>query len=229
MRVDPPHRPDMTTGKPADTLLGKRSAIVDASTPAGGRALHELLEHADVVVCGYRPGALDRFDMADDALIERYPGLVVVKLSAWGHTGPWAGRRGFDSVVQAPTGIAISESADGRTPGALPCQLLDHGTGYLGAAAVLDGVRRQALTGGTHVRQLSLARTAAWLTARAPADAAQSDSVDDNPRPWLQDLDMADEHIVAVRPPGSFADRALRWPERVTRYGADGPRWETRA
>jgi hypothetical protein len=78
------------------------------------------------------------------------------------------------------------------------------------------------------MRQLSLARTAAWLTARAPARGA-IDSVDDNPRPWLQDLDMADQHIVAVRPPGSFADRGLRWPESVTRYGADGPRWETRA
>ena len=108
--------------------------------------------------------------------------------SAWGHTGPWAARRGFDSVVQAPTGIAASESADGETPGALPCQLLDHGTGYLAAAAVLDGVRRQMLTGGTHVRRLSLARTAAWLTARPPVDAPRPDSVDDDPRPWLQVL-----------------------------------------
>ena len=131
--------------------------------------------------------------------------------------------------MQAPTGIALGESADGQTPGALPCQLLDHGTGYLAAAAVLDGVRRQALTGGTHVRHLSLARTAAWLTARAPADVARTDSIDDDPRPWLQVLGTADEHIVAVRPPGRLADRELQWPERVTRYGADAPRWETPA
>ena len=97
MRVDPPHRPDMAAGEAADTLLGKRSAVVDVSTPAGGRALHQLLEHADVVVCGYRPGALDRFDLGDDASIERYPGLVVVKLSAWGH--PVRGRRGVDSTA----------------------------------------------------------------------------------------------------------------------------------
>jgi CoA-transferase family III len=226
MRLDPPHRPDMTAGAAADTLLGKRSAIVDMSTPAGNRALHDLLEHADVVVCGYRPGALDRFDLSDDVLIERYPGLVIVDLSAWGHTGPWAARRGFDSVVQAPTGIAASESADGQTPGTLPCQLLDHGTGYLAAAAVLDGVRRQMLTGGTHVRRLSLARTAAWLTARPPAEPPRPDSVDADPRPWLQVLDMADERIVAVRPPGRVADRELRWPELVTVYGADAPKWD---
>ena len=71
--------------------------------------------------------------------------------------------------MQAPTGIAMGESTDGSDtgsePGALPCQLLDHGTGYLAAAAVFDGLRRQGELGGTHVRRLSLARTAWWLTS----------------------------------------------------------------
>ena len=75
----------------------------------------------------------------------------------------------IDSVVQAPTGIAAGEvDDDGGEPGALPCQLLDHGTGYLAAAAALDGLRRQAEGGGTHVRRLSLARTVWWLTDLLP-------------------------------------------------------------
>ncbi len=78
-----------------------------------------------------------------DALAERHPGLVVGSLSAWGSTGPWGGRRGFDSIVQAACGIAMLESPDGDRPGALPCQLLDHGTGYLAAAAAIEA----ALTG----------------------------------------------------------------------------------
>src|SRR5262249_6247466 len=144
--------------------LAKRSALVDFSSTTGSATLHDLLDGADVLVCGYRPGALDRFGLDAQAIADRHPGLVVVYLDAWGHSGPWATRRGFDSVVQAPTGVAHAESADGGpTPGALPCQLLDHGTGYLAAAAALDGLRRQSETGGTYVRRLSLARTAAWL------------------------------------------------------------------
>src|SRR5262252_199400 len=59
------------------------------------------------------------------------PGLVVLSLSAWGRTGPWAGRRGFDSLVQAAPGIAHCEAAGSEAPGVLPAQLLDHATGYL--------------------------------------------------------------------------------------------------
>lgn len=188
LRLDPPQRPDLAPGEVADTLLAKRTAILDAATAEGGAALHGLLAAADVLVAGYRPGALDRFGLSEDALVDRHPGLVVVLLDAWGHTGPWSGRRGFDSVVQAPTGIAAGESVgeslddavggwvagamgepgDDGQPGALPCQLLDHGTGYLAAAAVLDGVRRRYRDGGTHIRRLSLARTAAWLTSATP-------------------------------------------------------------
>ncbi|HUD15631.1 MAG TPA: CoA transferase, partial [Acidimicrobiales bacterium] len=130
LRLDPPGHPDMRSGAVADTLLGKRSAFLDLRSPPGVATLEELLERADLLVCGYRPGALDRFGLSEEALVERHPGIVVVYLDAWGHSGPWAGRRGFDSVVQAPTGIAMGESLTAVEPGALPCQLLDHGTGY---------------------------------------------------------------------------------------------------
>src|SRR5262249_49178141 len=145
---------------------GKRSATLDLRSRDGRDVLDGLVAEADVIVCGYRPGALQRFGLGEDDLIERRPGVVAVYLDAWGHTGPWAGRRGFDSVVQGPTGIAQGEMSDSGQPGALPCQLLDHGTGYLAAAAALDSLRRQRQDGGTHVRRLSLARTAAWLTSR---------------------------------------------------------------
>ena len=82
----------------------------------GGHRRHrELADTADVVVTGYRPGALDRFGLAPEDLLERRPELVVVRLDAWGWTGPWAGRRGFDSIVQAAGGIAVAcARADGR-------------------------------------------------------------------------------------------------------------------
>src|SRR5580693_5199708 len=169
LRLDPPHRPELPLHT-YDGLLGKRSALLDLDTDAA--RLEELLGAADVLVHGYRPHALDRFGLTADALAERHPGLVVVSLSAWGSTGPWGGRRGFDSIVQAASGIAVAESADGDRPGAMPCQLLDHGTGYLCAAAALRGLADQAVTGGTQVRELSLARTAHWLLSSAAAGLA---------------------------------------------------------
>jgi hypothetical protein len=224
LRIDPPHKPDMVAGAAADTLLGKRSAALDLTTPAGGAVLHDLLDHADVVVVGYRPGSLARFGLAADELAQRHPGLVIVQLSAWGHGGPWAERRGFDSVVQAPTGIAVGESAGDGQPGALPCQLLDHGTGYLASAAVLDGLRRQRLEGGTQVRTLSLARTAGWLVASGAPDLPAAADPAPDAEPWMVDVG-ADPPIRAVAPPGSIDGRPLRWPGPPANYLSDPVRW----
>ena len=227
LRLDPPDLPDMRPGESTDTLLGKRSARLDLRSDAGAAALARLLAEADVVVCGYRPGALDRFGLSEEALAERHRGLVVVYLDAWGHGGPWAGRRGFDSIVQAATGIAVGESAGGGEPGALPCQLLDHGTGYLAAAAALDGLRRQADQGGSHIRRLSLARTAWWLTSVPTSGQGPSDpptGAADSP-PWLAEVDSARGSVTAVTPPGGIDGRPLRWPSPLTGYGDDAPAW----
>ncbi|MBC2866527.1 CoA transferase [Streptomyces mexicanus] len=168
LRVDTPRLPELPD-QHADTGFGKRSAVLDLA--ADRAAFEDLLAEADVVVTGYRPGALDRFGLTPRALAARRPGLIVAQLSAWGGTGPWAGRRGFDSLVQVATGIAAVEGRPGQ-PGALPAQALDHGTGYLLAAAVPRALTEQSYEGGSRLVRLSLARTAAWLTAKAPgADA----------------------------------------------------------
>ncbi|MET8100136.1 CoA transferase [Streptomyces sp. NPDC005236] len=160
LRVDGPLLPEDPDAH-ADTGFGKRSTVLDLT--ADRRAFDELLASADVVVTGYRPGALDRFGLSPEALAERDPGLVVAQVSAWGTYGPWGGRRGFDSLVQVATGIAVTEGSPGR-PGALPAQALDHGTGYLLAAAVLRALTERAESGRGRVVRLALARTAMWLT-----------------------------------------------------------------
>ncbi|MER7015178.1 CoA transferase [Saccharopolyspora sp. NPDC000359] len=218
LRIDPPHRPERPGSY--DTLLGKRSAVLDARTSGGLARLHELLDGADVLVHGYRPGALERFGLGFETLAERHPGLVVVSLSAWGSSGPWGDRRGFDSIVQAASGIAAIEStADG--PGALPCQLLDHGTGYLCAAAALDGLRRQSELGGTWLRELSLARTAHWLLDHPRAERPTAPATTG---PWLTSLDTPEGRITAVAPPGRLDARPLTWPF-LHPYGTAEPTW----
>jgi CoA-transferase family III len=240
LRVDPPHRPELPLHA-RDGLLGKRSGLLDFGSRDGAARLHELLDGADVLVHGYRPHALDRFGLTADALAERHPGLVVVRLSAWGSTGPWGGRRGFDSIVQAACGIAVAESPDGERPGAMPCQLLDHGTGYLCAAAALRALAAQAVRGGTQVRELCLARTGQWLleqdrrgaptgtAGRPDGTAGRPDGTAGGPDgtdpAWLGEISSAEGTMTVVRPPGQLDGAGLDWPGPLTRYGSDPPAW----
>jgi crotonobetainyl-CoA:carnitine CoA-transferase CaiB-like acyl-CoA transferase len=225
LRVDPPHRPELTLPR-HDGLPGKRSTILDARSPGGLSRLHQLLDGADIVVHAYRPGALAAFGLDAGSLTGRHPGLVAVSLSAWGDPGPWSGRRGFDSIVQAACGIAMAESPDGDRPGSLPCQLLDHGTGYLMAAAALEGVRRQSETGGTHIFRLSLAATAAWLLSRRGLATAGPPPEPSPPAgDYLTTLQSDAGPVTAVTPPGTLDGRILAWRPRLHTYGQDRPAW----
>jgi hypothetical protein len=224
LRVDPPHRPELPLHR-YDGLPGKRSALLDARTPDGLARLHELADGADILVHGYRPGALAAFGFDAGSLAERHPGLVVVSLSAWGGPGPWSGRRGFDSIVQAACGIAMTESPDGNRPGRLPCQLLDHGTGYLAAAAALEGVRRQSVNGGTHFFALSLTATAAWLLRQHRPAADRPPEEGPSASDYMTTLLSDAGPISMVTPPGTLGGLALAWPPRLTAYGENPPTW----
>jgi crotonobetainyl-CoA:carnitine CoA-transferase CaiB-like acyl-CoA transferase len=223
LRIDSPHRPELPLHA-VDGLLGKRSAVLDLGTRDGLGTLRELLGQADVLVHGYRPHALDRFGLAPETLAERHPGLVIVSLSAWGEAGPWGERRGFDSIVQAASGIAMAESPDGERPGAMPCQLLDHGTGYLCAAAALASLAAQMTDGGTHARSFSLLRTSLWLLgqSRATSTVQAPASVHEPP---LSVVPSPDGPVTVVDPPGELDGVPLRWSRPLSRYGADQPAW----
>jgi crotonobetainyl-CoA:carnitine CoA-transferase CaiB-like acyl-CoA transferase len=88
---------------------------------------------------------------------------VTAAVSAWGTRGRWAGRRRFDSIVQAASGIAMVESGDGATPGELPVQALDHATGHFLAAGIALALVRQRRAGGSVDVRMSLARAASAL------------------------------------------------------------------
>ena len=91
----------------------------------------------------------------------------MVQLCAFDWSGPWAGRRGFDSIIQSTTGIALAASEDG-TPKHLPVQVLDHATGYLAAFATLRALTRRQTEGGSWLARLSLLRTRNWLVGLGP-------------------------------------------------------------
>jgi hypothetical protein len=222
LRLDPPWLAE-PAAQTVDMLSGKHSAFVDLAEPGGRELLEQLLSAADVVVQGYRPGALARFGLDPVDLAGRHPHLVTVTLSAWGAAGPWSGRRGFDSVVQGPTGIAVTEG-DGSRPGALPAQVLDHATGYLAAAAALTALAAVARGAPPVHARLSLAQTAHWLSTAAPKPTPIA-----RPEPpqvpvdrYLVRLSGAGRTALVVAPPGRVGDRTPSW-RATTVLGADPP------
>jgi hypothetical protein len=220
LRIDPPALPELELQVP-DGMVGKRSAVVDARSGDGRATVERLLSGADVLVQGYRPGALAALGLDAAALGERHPHLVTVTLSAWGHTGPWAQRRGFDSLVQAACGIALACGTDGA-PGALPVQALDHATGYLVAAAAMRGLAERARTGKPTHAQLALARTAAWVMSLPAPDAPMSRA---DPEPYMVQVGSPHGPLECLAPPGSLDGRPLVWPRGVPVPGGDSPFW----
>jgi crotonobetainyl-CoA:carnitine CoA-transferase CaiB-like acyl-CoA transferase len=218
LRVDPPERPE-PPWQAVEGVLGKRSTNFDAGTADGLERLHDLLDNADVLVTGYRPGALRRLGLDPDQMAQRHPGTIVVTLSAWGTTGEWGQRRGFDSLVQIATGIGWAVSADGQKPGVLPCQLLDHATGYLVAASTLAALARRARTGATSHVRLSLARTAQWLLDQP---APQSVPRTTDAQPYRVEFGNG---WTGISPPGRIDGRALSWPHLPPAYGQASADW----
>ena len=163
MLVNAPHLPNIAAI--ADTSRGKLSTHLDLRAAEGRDAMRSLLGDAHVWVQGYRPGGLKAlgFGPADVAALR--PGIVYVSLSAYGTQGPWAGRRGFDSLVQTAMGFNHAEgvAAGGGMPQPLPVQILDEATGYLIALGAAAALRRQQREGGQWHVQVSLAQTGQWL------------------------------------------------------------------
>ena len=218
LRVDPPHMPELPA-QHLDANPGKRSALLDLGEEA---AREELLAGADVVLCGYRPGALTRYGLEPSALAERHPGLVHVSLSAWGLEGPWRERRGFDSLVQVASGIARECAAGPAAPGALPAQALDHASGHLMAAAALVGLARRARGERAPAADLSLARTAAELL-RLQRPERERDACTAQADPERHRVAFADVQMIA--PPGRLGGEPLRWSHGPRPYGSDAARW----
>jgi crotonobetainyl-CoA:carnitine CoA-transferase CaiB-like acyl-CoA transferase len=224
LRVDDPHRPELPA-LAVDGVVGKRSTIVDGRTTAGLDTLHRLVDQADVVVTGYRPGAMRRLGLDADQLAQRYPGIIMVTLSAWGTHGIWGTRRGFDSLVQIATGIGWATSTDGERPGVLPCQLLDHATGYLLAAGALMALARRARTGETTHLSLSLARTARWLLDQGPRPTVPTAGLDAERTAGAYRVDFGNGWS-GISPPGRLDGRPLRWANLPPAYGQAASSWD---
>ena len=163
MLVNSPHLPNIEAI--ADTSRGKRSAHVDLRVAGGRVAMDGLLQQAHVFIQGYRPGGLEALGYGAAELARHRPGIVSVSLCAYGNSGPWAERRGFDSLLQTAMGFnhAEGQAAGDGQPRPMPTQILDEATAYLIAFGASAALWRQQREGGSWHVQVSLAQTAHWL------------------------------------------------------------------
>ena len=165
-----------------DTGVGKHAVFLDLMKPSDAEASRSLARSAHIFVNSYRPGALARLGFSPAALAHIAPGMTYVAVSAYGSEGPWAGRRGWEQLAQAATGIAVEQGAfmaarrksrRETLPELLPAAVLDYTTGYLAAAGALAALLRRIREGGSWVVQVSLASTAMWLQSLGKIDAAR--------------------------------------------------------
>lgn len=174
LRIDPPGFEEVPALLPESTA-GKRCAFLDLAEPTDRARFEALVAEAHVVVGGFRPGALAGLGYDPAGLRAVNPAAITVTHDAYGWTGPWAGRRGFDSLVQMSTGIAAAgaEAAGTDRPTPLPAQALDHGVGHLLAAAACRALTRLARDGvATDVRGSLVGASNVVKASSAVAEAA---------------------------------------------------------
>jgi hypothetical protein len=225
LRIDPPSWNE--PGTVPEVTLGKRCARLDLKTPDGRRIFETLLASADVFLNGYRSDALERLGYGDATRRALAPGLVDVRLDAYGWSGAWTTRRGFDSLVQMSSGIAEAgmrwKNADAPVP--LPAQALDHATGYLTAAAAIRGLTLRLTAQHGAQARLSLARTAKLLidcgenhetsplAPETPADIA----------PEIERTSWGEARRLV--PPVAIDGIPMRWDLPATDLGSAPPAW----
>jgi crotonobetainyl-CoA:carnitine CoA-transferase CaiB-like acyl-CoA transferase len=223
LRVSSPDLPEIDMLLP-DTAIGKRSIFLDLRDRRDAQTLADLVRAADVLVQSYRPGALGALGFGPEDAGSLNPDLVYVSLSAYSHAGPWADRRGYDTLVQTASGMALAEAEafDRDRPQFVPASALDHATGYFAATGAMLGLMRRAEGhGGSHFR-CSLTQTREWLEGlgRFPAGVHMPAPDDDAIVQRLPTIASELGTITYVPPVGRMSVTPPRWAHGPVRPGS---------
>src|SRR5260221_7033857 len=215
-----------------DNGRGKLTSFVELKSEQGRGSLRDLLAQADIFSQGYRPRALASLGFSAEDAADINPGIVYVSLSAYGHAGPWAERRGFDSLVQTATGFnhAEGQAAGIDGPKELPAQMLDHATGHLMAFGAMMARARQSREGGSwHVR-VSLAQTGRWLlNLRRVADGFKTDALTGEAvLPFVEEVPSGFGPLRAVRHSAALSKTPAFWARPAMPLGSHRPQWPAR-
>jgi crotonobetainyl-CoA:carnitine CoA-transferase CaiB-like acyl-CoA transferase len=220
-----------------DTGHGKLSAHLDLREPRDVEILRGLVRESDVFSQGYRPGTLGGRGFSPEELAKLRPGIVFVSLCAFSHVGPWASRRGFDTVVQTVSGITNrqGELFPGASPGPqfYPVSAIDYLTGYLMAFGAMVALARRVREGGSWLVRISLAQTGRWLVGRGQVPEAQLTSVPkeftpDELKRWSMTSDTPVGRLGHLAPVVRLSETPPRWARPSVPLGYNEPVWPAR-
>jgi crotonobetainyl-CoA:carnitine CoA-transferase CaiB-like acyl-CoA transferase len=220
-----------------DTGHGKLSAHLDLRESKDVETLRGLVREADVFSQGYRPGTLGTRGFSPEAMAKLRPGLVFVSLCAFGHVGPWASRRGFDTVVQTVSGITSrqGELFPSAAPGPqfYPVSAIDYLTGYLMAFGAMVALARRAREGGSWLVRISLAQTGRWLVGRGQVPETQLKDVPKEFMPaelerWSTTSDTPVGRLRHLGPVLRLSETPPRWARPSVPLGYNEPVWPAR-
>jgi crotonobetainyl-CoA:carnitine CoA-transferase CaiB-like acyl-CoA transferase len=221
-----------------DTGHGKLSAQLDLREAKDVDVLRGLVREGDVFSQGYRPGTLGARGFSPEALAQLRPGIVVISLCAFSHLGPWASRRGFDTVVQTVSGITSRQGQlfPGKEPGPqfYPVSAIDYLTGYLMAFGAMVALGRRVREGGSWLVRISLAQTGRWLVGRGQVpeselkDVAREFTPEELKR-WSMTSDTPVGKLHHLGPVVRLSETPPRWARPSVPLGYHPPAWPPRA
>jgi crotonobetainyl-CoA:carnitine CoA-transferase CaiB-like acyl-CoA transferase len=220
-----------------DTGHGKLSAHLDLREEKDKEILRGLIRDADIFSQGYRPGTLAGRGFSPEALAQMRPGIVAVSLSAFSHVGPWASRRGFDTVIQSVSGIKHrqGEVFPGTAPGPqfYPVSAIDFLTGYLMAFGAMVALARRAREGGSWLVRISLAQVGRWLIERGQVPEAELRDVPKEFTPaelerWSMTSNTPVGRLQHLGPVIRLSETPPRWTRPTVPLGYHQPVWPTK-
>jgi len=236
LKVSAAHLPSLGRQE-YDTGHGKLSTYLDLREEKEKEILRGLAREADVFSQGYRPGTLANRGFSPEALAQMRPGIVAVSLSAFGHAGPWAARRGFDTVIQTVSGITSrqGELFPGAAPGPqfYPVSAIDFLTGYLMAFGAMVALGRRARAGGSWLVRISLAQVGRWLVGRGQVPEAELKEVPQDFTPtelerWSMTSNTPVGRLQHLAPALRLSETPPRWARPMVPLGYNEPVWPPR-
>ena len=220
-----------------DTGHGKLNAQLDLRETKDMETLRGLVSQTDVFSQGYRPGTLGGRGLSPEELAELRPGIVYISMCAFSHMGPWASRRGFDTVVQTVSGITNRQGDlfPGATPGPqfYPVSAIDYLTGYLMAFGGMVALNRRVHEGGSWLVRISLAQVGRWLVSQGEIPEADLKNIpaEFNPEEiasWSTVSDTPMGKLGHLGPVLSLSETPPRWARTSVPLGHHDPVWPER-
>ena len=236
LKITAAHLPHIWT-QDLETGHGKLSAQLDLRQPADVEKLRNLVRDADVFCQGYRPGTIASRGFSPEELAKLRPGIIAVSLSAFSHAGPWTGRRGFDTAVQAVSGVAWRQGQlfpiGQPGPQFYPVSAVDYLAGHLLAVGTLVALKRRAEQGGSWLVRTSLAQVGKWLVNQGEVPESELKDI----APEFTSEEIARWSVTTQSPAGvlrhfspilGLSETPPRWDRPSVPLGHHQPAWPAR-